>query len=59
MRHIELQGELQKAIGVLKQRTSDYERTLRRYDITDHGVSVGDPYTDLRGVLTGTPEQVE
>jgi circadian clock protein KaiC len=59
LRHLELQGELQKAIGVLKQRTSDYERTLRRYEITDSGISVGDPFTDLRGVLTGTPERVE
>lgn len=59
LRHIELEGELQKAIGVLKQRTSDYERTLRRYDITEDGISVGDPYTNLRGILTGTPERVE
>lgn len=59
LRHLEFQGELQKAIGVLKQRTSDYERTLRKYEITEHGVSVGDPYTDLRGILTGMPEKAE
>lgn len=56
LRHIELNGELQKAIGVLKQRTSDYERTLRRYEITKHGIKVGEPFTNLRGVLSGTPE---
>lgn len=58
LRHLELQGELQKAIGVLKKRTSDYERTLRRYEITAHGVTVGAPLTQLRGVLSGEPEIV-
>jgi len=59
LRHLELQGELQKAIGVLKQRTSDYERTLRQFQITEQGLVVGEPFTNLRGILTGTPEHVE
>jgi circadian clock protein KaiC len=59
LRHLELQGELQKAIGVLKKRTSDYERTLRQFEITEHGLKVGEPLTQLRGVLSGTPEIVE
>ena len=56
LRHLELGGELRKAVGVLKKRTSDYERTLREFAITEDGVQVGDPLTGLRGVLTGTPE---
>lgn len=59
LRHLELQGEMRKAIGVLKKRTSDFERTLREYEITEHGVSVGNPLTNMRGVLSGTPELVE
>lgn len=58
LRHIELRGELQKAIGVLKKRTGDYERTLRQFEITPSGIRVGEPLTELRGVLTGTPEAV-
>jgi circadian clock protein KaiC len=58
LRHLELQGRLQKAIGVLKKRTSDYERTLRQYEITQHGIKVGEPLTQLRGILSGTPEIV-
>jgi circadian clock protein KaiC len=27
--------------------------------MTEHGLKVGEPLTDLRGVLTGTPEVVE
>ncbi|MFB6303739.1 MAG: ATPase domain-containing protein [Haloferacaceae archaeon] len=59
LRHLELQGELRRAIGVLKKRTSDYERTLREFEITGHGISVGDPLTGLRGILGGTPEFVD
>lgn len=59
LRHLELKGEMRKAIGVLKKRTSDFERTLREYEITEHGVSVGNPLTNMRGILSGTPELVE
>jgi circadian clock protein KaiC len=56
LRHIEMAGELRKVIGVLKKRTSDFQRTLREFEITEHGIRIGDPLTDLRGVLRGTPE---
>ncbi|WP_458209548.1 ATPase domain-containing protein [Haladaptatus sp. NG-SE-30] len=56
LRHLEITGEMRKAIGVLKMRTSDFERTLREFRITDHGIEVGEPLTGLRGVLSGTPE---
>lgn len=59
LRHLELKGEMRKAIGVLKKRTSDYERTLREFEITEHGVTVGEPLTRMRGVLSGTPELIE
>ncbi len=59
LRHLEVHGELRKAIGVLKKRTSDYERTLRAFEITAHGITVGDPLTGMRGILSGTPEVVD
>jgi len=58
LRHLELQGKLRKAIGVLKKRTSDFERTLREFEMTEDGLRVGEPLTDLQGVLTGTPTVV-
>ncbi|USZ76571.1 hypothetical protein NGM07_04400 [Halorussus vallis] len=56
LRHLEVDGEMRKAVGVLKKRTSDFERTLREFQITTNGVRVGEPLTGLRGLLTGTPE---
>ncbi len=43
LRHLEISGEMRKAIGVLKKRTSDFERTLREFRITEHGLEVGEP----------------
>ena len=59
LRHLEVEGELRKAIGVLKKRTSDFERTIREFRITEHGITVGEPMSELRGILSGTPEVVK
>jgi circadian clock protein KaiC len=55
LRHVEHRGTLEKVVGVLKTRTSDYENQLRKLEITGDGLRVGEPLSDLRGILTGTP----
>ncbi len=59
LHYLELKGEIHKSIGVLKKRLSDFEKTLREYQITRYGIKVGEPLTNLRGILTGTPELIE
>ncbi len=59
LQHLEVPGKMRKAIGVLKKRTSDFERTLREFRITEHGITVGEPLTDLRGVLHGSARLVD
>ncbi|WP_049889136.1 ATPase domain-containing protein [Natronolimnohabitans innermongolicus] len=56
LQHLEVGGELEKSIGVLKKRTSDFERKMREFQITEYGVQIGDQLTDLHGVLSGVPE---
>jgi circadian clock protein KaiC len=58
LRYLEVNGELRKAIGVLKKRVSDFERTLREFKITKYGIKVGEPLSHLRGILSGVPESV-
>jgi circadian clock protein KaiC len=59
LRYLEIDGQLRKVVGVLKKRVGDFERTLREFAITGDGIVVGDPLTDLRGVLSGNPELVD
>ena len=58
LRYLELDGELRKAIGVLKKRVSNFERTLREFKITKYGIKVGEPLTKLRGILSGIPTSI-
>ncbi|MBD3882021.1 AAA family ATPase [Phormidium tenue FACHB-886] len=58
-RYLEIDGEMRKAIGVLKKRLSDFERTLRELSITSEGIKVGEPLARLRGLLSGMPEWVD
>lgn len=54
-RYVEMEGEIKKVIGVLKKRTSDFERTLREFEITKHGIRVGEPIDRVEGILAGNP----
>ena len=56
LRYLEMEGVLNKAIGVLKKRLSDFENKMRQFQITKYGIKVGKPLTQLRGILTGNPE---
>jgi circadian clock protein KaiC len=59
LRFLEINGELRKAIGVLKKRMSNFEKTLREFEITRYGIKVGKPLAGLRGILLGRPEWVK
>jgi circadian clock protein KaiC len=48
--------EIRKAIGVLKKRLSDFEKTLRELEITRYGLKVSQPMSGLRNILSGTPQ---
>ncbi len=58
LRYIETKGELRRAIGVLKKRLGDFEKTLREYSITRYGIRVGQPLKNLRNILSGSPESL-
>lgn len=59
LRYFEFEGELRRAIGILKKRMSNFEKTLRQFEITSYGVKVGQPLTQMRGILTGAPELLD
>jgi len=56
LRFFEAEGELKRAISVLKKRTGGHEQTIREYRIDTHGLRVGEPLRQFSGVLTGVPK---
>jgi circadian clock protein KaiC len=56
MRYVELRGELQTALSVVKMRRSDHSQAFHRYGVTASGIVVGEPLANLRGILTGVPD---
>ena len=57
MRFFESEGAVHKAISVMKKRTGAHETTIREYELSSRGFTFGRPLTELRGVLSGIPEQ--
>jgi circadian clock protein KaiC len=55
LRFFEADGEVRKAISVVKTRTTEHERTIREFRVDRNGMSIGAPLRDFRGILTGVP----
>ncbi|KKC27588.1 ATPase domain-containing protein [Sphingomonas sp. SRS2] len=56
IRFFEAEGRIRKAISVLKNRGGRHEDSIRELRIDGHGIRIGEPLTNFRGVMTGTPE---
>jgi circadian clock protein KaiC len=57
-RYIEIEGELRRAMAVVKLRGSQHSKELREYEITpDGGIAVGKALKGYRGLLTGAPSR--
>jgi circadian clock protein KaiC len=55
-RYIELKGQLQRVMAVVKVRGSAHSKDLRAFEITDQGIVMGDTLAGYEGLLTGSPE---
>ena len=55
-RYIEIEGQLRRALAVVKVRSSQHSKDLREYDISSEGeIVVGQPLKGYVGLLTGHP----
>jgi circadian clock protein KaiC len=54
-RYVEIEGELRKALVVVKMRGSSHSREFRTYEITASGVQLRESLRDYDGVITGMP----
>jgi circadian clock protein KaiC len=57
-RYIELEGRLQRIMGIVKVRGSAHSKDLRAFEITDEGIVIGETLGQYEGLLTGTPDLI-
>jgi circadian clock protein KaiC len=55
LRFFEAEGEIRRAISMIKKRTGSHESAIREMRIDNGGIRVGQKLEGFRGVLTGTP----
>lgn len=53
--YVEVDDEIRRVLGVLKKRTSGFERTLHEFEMTPDGIEIIAPISGVRGVLEGDP----
>jgi len=58
LRFFESNGEVHKAISVVKKRLGMHEKSIRECRIGPNGLSVGEPLRNFQGVLSGIPSFV-
>ena len=54
-RYVEIEGELKKALVVVKMRGSLHSKEFRTYEITASGVQLRESLRDYDGIITGMP----
>ena len=59
LRHVELEGERNRALYVLKSRGMAHSNQVREFLLTDRGVELVDVYLGAEGVLTGSARQAQ
>ena len=54
-RYFEYQGEIRRALSVVKRRSGPHENTIRELTLGPNGIVVGEPLRQFRGVFTSLP----
>jgi circadian clock protein KaiC len=55
LRYFEFQGQIRKAVSVVKKRTGAHETTIRELRFEGGRIQLGMPLKEFHGVLTGVP----
>ena len=59
MRHVEMSGELQQVLNIVKIRGSSHSKELIEYNITPDGIKIGMSLSGFEGILTGVTRKVD
>jgi len=58
LRYVEVDSSMQRAIAVMKMRGSKHQKEIRRFQISQGGLKVGDPFAGRAGILSGTTQRI-
>ena len=56
LRFFEAEGAIRKAVSMVKRRAGRHESSIRELLISSAGLTVGEPLTNFRGIMTGVPQ---
>ncbi len=59
LRYVEMYGEMQRGITVLKMRGSMHDKDIREFTIDSSGMQMGKPFRNIAGILAGHPVYVD
>jgi len=57
-RYAEIDSQLKRMMTVVKMRRSAHSKDIRSYEITSHGLTVGETLKGYQGLITGIPTPV-
>ncbi len=55
LRYFEAMGRVRRAISVIKKRSGHHENTIREFELSAKGLTLGKPLDSFQGVLRGVP----
>jgi circadian clock protein KaiC len=58
LKYVEIEGEMKRAINLLKTRGSQHDKRLHQFLIDDEGTKVGEAFAGFSGIMEGTAVRV-
>jgi circadian clock protein KaiC len=58
LKYLELDGQMKRALIVIKSRGSDHDKNLREITIDTKGMSIGDPFYGVENLMGGSAKRV-
>ncbi|TQV70073.1 circadian clock protein KaiC [Denitrobaculum tricleocarpae] len=58
LRYVELLGEMRRGLTVIKMRGSRHDKDIREYTIDSTGMSLGEPFRNVTGIISGMPQGI-
>lgn len=58
LRYVEVDSTMQRAIAVMKMRGSAHQKEIRRFEIQQGGLKIGEPFTGREGILSGSTHRI-